>query len=383
MIAGITQFNFPTVIRFGPGSRWEVGPQLQSRGLKRPLIVTDRGVAGLATFAKFVSKLSTVGLETSTYSGVQGNPVKTQVNEGLKVYREHRADSIIGIGGGAALDVAKAIALLVNHPGDLFDYEDGKGGRPVNLPIPFWVGLPTTSGTGSEVGRSSVISDDQTHEKKIIFSPSLLAKIVFADPELTLELPPKLTAATGMDALTHCIESYLAKDYHPLCDGVALEGLKIAGRALPKAVGSPGDLAARAEMMMAALMGAVAFQKGLGLVHSCAHALSIHADTHHGLANGVMIDHALPYNARVAEDRFKAMGTLLGLKKPSAEGFVQWLKDLKETIGIPEGLSGIGLTAKDVPRLSKLAFADSCHQNNPRPVAETDFEEIFSAAARA
>jgi alcohol dehydrogenase class IV len=222
----IYKFSFPTAIHFGPGVRKQVAEHLKSQGLKRPLVVTDKGLAELGFFKEFVGSLSG-GLESAVFSGIWGNPVKSQVTAGVEAYRKHRADCIVGIGGGAALDVAKAIALMTTHTGDLFDYEDAPHGKPISNNIPYWVAIPTTAGTGSEVGRSSVVSDEKTHIKKIIFSPYLLAKAVFADPELTVDLPAKITAATGMDALTHLVEAYLAKGYHPICDGVAIEGVRL------------------------------------------------------------------------------------------------------------------------------------------------------------
>ncbi len=375
------RFSFPTLIHFGPGVRAKVAGFLKDQGFKRPLLVSDKGLAALPVFAEALNSLKAGGLEPGTFSGIWGNPVKSQVLEGLKAYGAHQADGLVGLGGGAALDVCKAIALMVNHPGDLFDYEDGKpGALPFKYEIPYWVALPTTSGTGSEVGRSSVISDDATHLKKIIFDPKLLARAVFADPELTLGLPASVTAATGMDALTHCVESYLAKDYHPICDGVALEGLKLAVKNLPACVEKPGDIEARGSMMMASMMGAIAFQKGLGLVHSCAHALSTLKDMHHGLTNGIMIDHALPFNASAVPERFRALAQAAGLEEETPEAFLGWLKDLKKRIGIPAGLSQSGIQAGDVQRLSELAFQDSCHLNNPRPCTRADFEAIFTKA---
>jgi alcohol dehydrogenase class IV len=239
--------------------------------------------------------------------------------------------------------------------------------------------VPTTAGTGSEVGRSTVISDER-HVKRIVFSPRLLAKVVFADPELTLALPPKVTAATGMDALTHCIESYLAKDYHPLCDGIALEGLRIAARALPRCVQDGSDLQARGDMLMASMMGAIAFQKGLGITHSCAHALSTAADLHHGFANGVMIEHALRFNVDACPEKFRMLARTIELRDQSPEAFLQWLVDLKTRIGIPTGLTAAGVPRTALDVLPGLAFADSCHQNNPRPVTEADFRNIYTAA---
>src|SRR5204863_8282784 len=215
-----------TPIHFGPGARALVAEHLRVQGVERPLIVTDRGIAPLPLLAKFVDGMK--GLDVAVYSEIWGNPVKSQVDKGVAAYRAHRADAVIGLGGGAALDVAKAIALMATHPGDVLEYAwDHPQVRSIDQTIPYFIALPTTAGTGSEVGRSSVISDDETHVKKIIFSPALLARTVFVDPELTLDLPPLITAATGMDALTHNVESYLSPDYHPLCDGIAVEGVRI------------------------------------------------------------------------------------------------------------------------------------------------------------
>jgi alcohol dehydrogenase class IV len=374
-------FSFPTLIFFGPGSRAGLADHLKANRAKRVLIVTDAGVAGQPFFFEFTKALGATGLQVATFHGVKGNPVKGQVIEGVAAYKKHEADSIIGIGGGAALDVAKAVALMAHHPGDLFDYEDGKpGALPMDKDIPFWVALPTTSGTGSEVGRSTVISDEATHIKKIIFSPRLLAKAVFADPELTIGLPAPVTAATGMDALTHCVESYLAKDYHPICDGIALEGLRLAAGSLSQAVKSPKDMEARSAMMMSSMMGAIAFQKGLGLTHSCAHALSTVADLHHGLANGIMIDYALKYNLTTSADRFKQLAIAANLSNQSGEGFLRWLHDLKMDIKIPEKLRETTVKQDQLPRLAQLALEDSCHQNNPRPCTKQTFEKIYAEA---
>jgi hypothetical protein len=241
------------------------------------------------------------------------------------------------------------------------------------------VALPTTSGTGSEVGRSSVISDDATHVKKIIFNPVLLAKVVFADPELTLDLPAPVTAATGMDALTHNVESYLSPAYHPLCDGIALEGARIAAHAIETAVAKPRDLQARSDMMMSSMMGAIAFQKDLGAVHSCAHALGTVVDMHHGLANGIMIDHVMRFNLDACEKKMAELARVCGAGD-TAESFVSWLVDLKARIGIPAKLSGKGVTPGHIPRLVDIAVKDTCHQTNPKPCTAADFERIFNQA---
>ena len=258
--AAVHKFAFPTTIHFGPGARKLVAENLKAAGCKRPLIVTDKGIADLPLLGEFRSHLSS--LNAGLFAGVQGNPVASQVSAGAEAYRAHGADSVIGFGGGAALDVAKAVALMAVHPGSILEYAwDHPNVRLIDKPLPHFVALPTTAGTGSEVGRSSVVSEDDTHIKRIIFSPALLAKAVFADPELTLGLPPAVTAATGMDALTHNIESYLSPAYHPLCDGIALEGVRIVARALPLAFKDGKNIEARADMLMGSMMGAIAFQK--------------------------------------------------------------------------------------------------------------------------
>jgi alcohol dehydrogenase class IV len=367
-------FAFPTTIHFGPGARKLVAAHLVEAGCRRPLIVTDKGIAALPVFKEFTSELK--GVHHGVFSGVRGNPVASQVRAGADAYRAHRADSVIGFGGGAALDVAKAVALMAVHPGDVLEYAwDHPKVRPIEKPLPHFVALPTTAGTGSEVGRSSVISEDATHVKRILFSPALLARAVFADPELTLALPASITAATGMDALTHNIESYLSPAYHPLCDGIALEGVRIAARALPVAVKEPGNLDARSGMLMASMMGAIAFQKDLGAVHSCAHALSTVADLHHGLANGVMIDHVMRFNRPAAEAKIAELARVAGVPD-----LIAWLTSLKAEIGIPAKLGVLGVEREQIPRLVEVALADICHQTNPRPCSKQDFEQLFAAA---
>jgi alcohol dehydrogenase class IV len=381
MAAALHRFSFPTAITFGPGARREVAAHLREHGVARPLIVTDQGLARLPVFGEFVGLLAGGNLQVAAYTGVAGNPVVPQVTEGVAAFRAHRGDAIVGFGGGAALDVAKAIALMVNHPGGLFDYEDGKpDARAIDRDIPYLVTMPTTAGTGSEVGRSAVVSDPVTHVKRIVFSPRLLAKAVFADPELTLALPPKITAATGLDALTHCVESFLAKDWHPICDGIALEGLRLAGRHLGACVREPNDLEARSGMLMASMMGAIAFQKGLGVTHSCAHALSAAADLHHGLANGVMIDHALAHNLPAAPERFARLAEAARLPERDGAAFLRWLSRLKAEVGIPATLATAGVDRSLLPKLVDLSLADSCHQSNPRPCTREDFARIFAAA---
>jgi alcohol dehydrogenase class IV len=268
----------------------------------------------------------------------------------------------------------------VNHREDLFVYDDLIGGDVhVTGDVPHFVTIPTTAGTGSEVGRSAIIADDETHQKKILFSPKLLAKTVFADPVLTMDLPPAVTAATGMDALTHNMEAYLAKMSHPLCEGIALEGIALIGRSMEKAVKNP-DLSSRSDMLIASLMGAVAFQKGLGVVHSLAHPLSSLLDTHHGLANAVNLPYGMRFNIEGCEEKFRQMARKLDLGREDGEGVVSHLFDLNERIGIPTRLREIGVKEEHLETLSDLAVADFAHPNNPKPVSREDFRRLYGEA---
>ena len=374
----ITGFSFPTPIKFGPGARMAVGAHLLAQGFKRPLIVTDKALAALPVLAEFMTYLQ--GLDVAVFSGVFGNPTCAQVMDGGAAYKAHKADCVIGFGGGAALDVAKVVGIAATHEGDILEYVwDYPNVRPIDKELPYFVALPTTSGTGSEVGRSSVVSENETHLKRVVFSAKILAKIVFADPELTLGLPPHVTAATGMDALTHNIESYLSPAYHPLCDGIALEGTRIAAAALLTAVKEPGNLKARSDMMMASMMGAIAFQKDLGAVHSCAHALGAVCDLHHGLANALMIDTVLAWNYEAVPEKFDELAHVCKVPGGGA-AFVQWLKDLKLSVGITGPLAAHGVKAEQIPRLVEIATADICHQTNPRPCTAHDFKRLFEAA---
>jgi len=376
----LARFSFPTTIHFGPGARHLAGSHLRDQGLRRPLLVTDRGLAALPLVAELKAGLEASGLTVALFDGVWGNPTTSQVVAAADAFRAHGADGVVGLGGGAALDVAKVVGLAASDPGDVTAYAwDEPQPRPVAGPLPWFIALPTTAGTGSEVGRSSVISDEATHVKRVIFSPLLLARAVFADPELTVGLPPAVTAATGMDALTHNVESYLSPAYHPLCDGIALEGTRIAARALPVAVREPGNLQARGDMMMASMMGAVAFQKDLGAVHSCAHALGTVCDLHHGLANALMIDTVLAWNQEAAPEKFDELAHAAGLAGGGA-AFVPWLRTLKRELALPPRLSAAGVRREQVARLVEVASADVCHQTNPRPCTPADFERLFLQA---
>ena len=392
----VVQFNFPTPIKYGPGAVRLLPETLREHGVARPLIVTDKGIAALPPVTGPADLLKGAGLAVSVFGGIWGNPTVSQAEAGAAAYAAHAADGIVAIGGGAALDVAKCIAVLAKHPGNLLEYDAFLAKpRPIDQEVPPIFTVPTTAGTGSEVGRSAVISDDTTHQKKIVFSPKLLAKRVFLDPELTLGLPSKVTAATGMDALTHCVESYLHTMFHPMCDGIALEGLRLIARSLPRAVAfakrveagdraalaDPAHLEARGEMLCAAMMGAVAFQKDLGVVHSCAHSLSTVADLHHGLANGIMIVAGMRFNKPVSEAKMATMAVTVGAKDATADGFIGWLDGFRAEVGIPRSLRDVGVSREQVAALVENALADACHTFNPRqPVTAQDFRALFEEA---
>ncbi|MEO5564678.1 MAG: iron-containing alcohol dehydrogenase [Chitinophagaceae bacterium] len=376
----IYQYNFPTTIRFGAGSSKELGDYLLKNNITKPLIVTDATVSQLNFFKAIINDLEKKKISAVVFSDIHKNPVKSDVYKGTEVYDSEKRNGIIGIGGGAALDVARAIVLRVNHREDLFKYDDLVGGDVyVTNDVPHFVTIPTTAGTGSEVGRSAIIADDETHQKKILFSPKLLAKIVFADPELTMELPPFITAATGMDALTHNMEAYIAKMPHPLCEGIALEGISLIHQSLEKAVKKP-DLESRSKMLIASLMGAVAFQKGLGVVHSLAHPLSSLLDTHHGLANAVNIPYGMEFNVEGFEHKFKRIAQTLELKEETGKAVVDYLFTMNSRISIPNRLREIGVKQEHIETLADLAIADFAHPNNPKPVSRENFRQLYSSA---
>jgi len=376
----VRQYNFPAIIRFGAGAVKELPDHLLANGFKRPLLVTDPMVAELDFFKTIKQELAAKSISAEVFADIHKNPVKSDVIKGRDAFNATGRDCIVGIGGGAAMDVARAIVLSIHHHRDLFDYDDLMGGdQYVTEEVPYFITVPTTSGTGSEVGRSAIISEDDTHRKRILFHPKLLAKIIFADPLLTMDLPPFITAATGMDALTHNMEAFLAKGFHPMADGIALEGITLINESLADAVNKP-DLASRSKMMIASLMGAVAFQKGLGVVHSLAHPLSAFLDTHHGLANAVNLPYGMQFNIAGFEDKFKRIATAMNLPEQTGEAVVDHLFELNKQAGLPVKLGGIGVKKDHIETLSDLAFADFCHPSNPKPVTRADFKTLYTAA---
>ena len=376
----VRQYNFPTTIRFGAGAVKELPDYLITNGLSKPLLVTDPMVSSLPFFTAIKNSLTAKSISVEVFADIHKNPVKSDVLKGGDVFNQTNRDCIIGIGGGAAMDVARAITLRINHHRDLFDYDDLIGGdKYVTEPVPYFITVPTTSGTGSEVGRSAIISEDETHRKRILFAPKLLAKIVFADPLLTMELPAFVTAATGMDALTHNMEAFIAKGFHPMAEGIALEGIRLINQSIVAATTKP-DLESRSKMMIASLMGAVAFQKGLGVVHSLAHPLSSLLDTHHGLANAVNLPYGMRFNAPGLETQFARMAHAMNLSNTSGDNLVNHLFNLNHQLGLPTRLSQIGVKEEHLETLSNLAFADFCHPANPKPLTKELFKQLYTEA---
>ena len=364
-------FSFPTLVRLQEGIIRSLPEHLDRLGLKNPLVVTDSGLEKTDAWRRF----SEVGKGWPVFSGVHPNPEIGDVEAAAAKYRESSCDCVIGIGGGSALDAAKALRLLIKRPNlSLKDFDftlDWSG-------LPPFIAIPTTAGTGSEVGRSSVITIDQ--KKHVIFHPALLASLVLLDPELTVLLPPKLTAATGADALTHCIESFTSPVYHPLCDGIALEGIRLVAEFLPRAVQEPHDLEARANMLVAAMMGGIAFQKDLGATHSLAHPLSSLAGMHHGLANALCLPIVMKFNANKKAGVYKRIGQALGLKDSSDFAVIDFITQLLKDIGIEPGLRAHKVDENLVDALTEQAWTDACHQTNPVPVTREDLRNLYFAA---
>lgn len=372
-------WNYPTAIRFGAGRIRELPDACKALGMRRPLLVTDPGLAKLPMIADAARLCVEAGLGCEVFSDLQANPVEENVTRGVAAFRAGKHDGVIAFGGGSALDVGKAIALMVGQTRPLFDYEDRydwytrvnvDGMAPV-------VAVPTTAGTGSEVGRASVITDMANHTKKIIFHPRMLPSIVIEDPQLTCGLPPHVTAATGMDALSHSLEAYCAPGYHPLADGIAVEGMRLVKEWLPIAVRDGSNVEARSHMLIASTMGATAFQKGLGAMHSLSHPCGANLNTHHGLTNAVVMPYVLAWNRRAIEEKMARLGAYLGLQDASFAGVLEWVIDLRRTIGIPNTLADIGVRAEHAKAFAPQAFADPSTGGNPLPVDASGFERLY------
>jgi 4-hydroxybutyrate dehydrogenase len=362
-------FCFPTSILFGPGAVQRVPEALASRGIARPLLVTDSGLARTPVF----ERLAQLAPGAVVFSAVEPNPTEQNVLEGVAAYRENRCDGVIGLGGGSPLDAAKAIRLKVTHGLPLADYDDLlDGGSRISADLPPYVAIATTSGTGSEVSRSSVITIARTNRKTVIFSPHLIPTLAIGDPELTLGLPPHVTAGTGMDAFTHNVEAYLSRGYHPICDAVALAGAKLVWENLPRVMDNPRDIEARSNMMMASMMGAIAFQKGLGATHSLAHPLSSDCGMHHGTANAVLLPAVLEFNRAAVPERFERLAAEFG-----GNDIAERVRELNHRAGIPPRLRDFGVPRAVLPALADKAIQDGCHQLNPRPCSRDDLLALY------
>lgn len=382
----ITTMSFPTRIVAGPGALSRLADEARLLKAKRVLLVADRGVEAAGIAEKVRDVLTKGDLAHETYLGVSKNPIERDVLEGVDAFRKMNADLVIGLGGGAPLDVAKAIRLKVTHEEPLETFDDLKDGwARIRSDVPPFIAIPTTSGTGSEVGRSTVICLGADQHKVVIFSPHLLANVALCDANLTLGLPPHITAATGMDALTHCIEAYVAKGTHPFADMFALAGLARVGAHLVPAVEDGSNVRARHEMMLAAAMGAISFQKGLGACHSLAHPLSSVADVHHGLANSVMLPYVMAYNMEHTLQGYAYAGEAMGVKpvgslEARAEGCRAKVISIIEQIGLPTKLSEIGVKPEHIERMVPQAMADACHPSNPRPLTAEAARNLYEAA---
>ncbi len=370
-------WNYPTTVWAGPGRLAELPLACQRTELRRPLIVTDEGLRD----APMIRRAADL-LQAPVFSGVKGNPTAAHVEAGLGVYRAGRHDGVVAIGGGAALDTGKTIAFMSGQTLPLWDFEDigdyWTRANPAGIaPV---VAVPTTAGTGSEVGRAGVILNEQTHQKKIIFHPLMMPRIVILDAELTVGLPRAVTAATGMDAFVHCFEAFCAPGFHPLADGVALEGLRIIATHLPRACANGGDIEARAYMLAAAAMGATAFQKGLGAVHAIAHPVGSFYATHHGLTNAVILPYVMVFNRAAIEAKCGIIARNLALPQPGFDGLLSWVVGLRHELGIPHTLAEIGVTADQAALIGREAAIDPSAGGNPVPVDAAALEGIFRAA---
>lgn len=375
-------WNFPTPIRFGAGRVSELPDACRELGMTRPLLVTDSGLAESEIVRRSMAYCEEAGMSCGLYSNVQGNPVESNVTEGVAVFKDGGYDGVIAFGGGSGLDAAKAVALMVGQERPIWDFEDREdwwtrvnetGMAPV-------VAVPTTAGTGSEVGRASVVTDLSDHTKKIIFHPKMLPGRVILDPELTLGLPAGITAAVGMDALSHNLEAFCSPVFHPMAEGIALKGMQLIHRALPAVYRDGSDLTARAEMLAASTMGCTAFQKGLGAMHSLSHPCGAVLDTHHGLTNAVVMPYVMVFNRPRIEDKMKVLAAYLGLPGTSFQSVLDWILELRETISIPHTLADLGVRDEHVDELTKKAVVDPSGGTNPVPLNELNLSQLYRAA---
>ncbi|MBG1233562.1 iron-containing alcohol dehydrogenase [Aestuariivirga litoralis] len=370
-------FNYPTAIKFGAGRVKELADLCKANGIKRPLFVTDPGLAASPMVADILADLKAAGLPVQLFSDVRPNPVEANIIAGVKAYKMGMHDGVIAFGGGSGLDIGKMIALMHGQSISVFDLEDigdwwTRADASRISPI---IAVPTTAGTGSEVGRAGVVTHPDTHEKKVIFHPAIMPKVALLDPELTVGLPAKLTAATGFDALAHCIEAYSAPFYHPLSKGIALEGMLLIKDNLATAVKKPKDLDARGNMLMASTMGATAFQRGLGAVHALSHPIGGLYDAHHGLLNGIVLPYVLVANRKKIEKDFARAAAYLEIKG-GFDGFLKWVLALRKDLGIPHTLADIGIDTKRLGEVAAMAIKDPSAGGNPIQFTEKQYKAL-------
>ena len=376
----VGNWSYPTSVRFGAGRIAEIAEACRVAGIRKPLLVTDRGLAGMEITAKTRALIEAAGLGGAMFSEVDPNPSDLNVAAGLKVYREGGFDGVIAFGGGSALDLGKTIAFMAGQTRPLWDFEDigdwWTRANPAGIhPI---VAVPTTAGTGSEVGRAGLITNSEIHEKKIIFHPKILPSVVICDPELTVGMPKFITAGTGLDAFAHCVEAYSSPHYHPMSQGIALEGMRLVKEYLPRAYADGSDIEARAHMMSAAAMGATAFQKGLGAIHAISHPVGAVHNTHHGTTNAVCMPEVLKFNRPAIEARFEMVAAYLGIKG-GFDGFCAFVDEFNASLGIPRTLTEIGVKDADVDALTKSALNDPSVGGNPMPMTYDNTRAMIEA----
>jgi len=375
-------WNYPTTLWVGPGRIGELPAACKASGMKRPLLVTDPGLASLPMIDRAVAANREAGLPTQVFAELKPNPVGRNVDDGVRAFREGGHDGVIAMGGGSGLDTGKAIAFMAGQNRPIWDFEDigdwwTRANAETIAPI---VAVPTTAGTGSEVGRASVVTDEANHRKVVVFHPKMLPQIVIADPELTLGLPPHITAATGMDALAHNLEAYCAPGFHPMADGIAVEGLRLIKEWLPIAFADGSNLAARGHMLAAASMGATAFQKGLGAIHALSHPVGALYDTHHGLTNAVFMPYVLAFNRIAIESRMARLAGYLGLRERSFDAVMAWILDLRREIGIPHTARELGVDETRADEIANMAEVDPTAGGNPVPVSSRELKTILLCA---
>ena len=373
-----TNWNYPTPIRFGIDRVKELSLFIDELKISNPLIVTDPQFREVAQFKGIIDSLNNSNKNYSIFSEIKGNPTGTNIRDGVNVFLKNKNDGVIAIGGGSSLDAGKAIAFMSKQKENIWYFEDigDNWTKAIIDNLPKVIAIPTTAGTGSETGRASLIVDEETYTKKIIFHPTMLPDLVILDPSLTISLPKHLTAATGMDALAHCLEAYCSNNFHPMAHGIALEGIKIIKENLVTAYNDPGNIEARAKMLVSSMMGSTAFQKGLGAIHSLSHPINAVNDVHHGLSNAIFMPYVVKFNQSQIEERIFFLSKYIDLENQSFDGFLQWILDLRKQLAIPHTLKDLNINF-DFDKLSKMALVDPSTSTNPLDLNEDDMKALY------